>query len=557
MSETLSDPRPNGAAVIADGRRSSFGWTTRWDAVHAAQARADGWWSDETIGERLATLAAEQPDRLLVIDGDHRLDAATLYAQAQKLARQFVDRGFAPGDVVSFMLPNWHEACTIYLGATLAGLVAHPLVTAYREAELSFLLADSGSRMVFVPRTVRNADTLATLQRAVAGLENPPEIVLVRDEAPGVTSLSGLLAGDSTAALPSVDPDAVRMVIYTSGTTGRPKGVLHTHNTLAATVGQLHRYWQANDGDAFFVPSPISHIGGSIYAFEFPILWGTVAVLQDIWEPEAAVTLLDKHRCTHMAGATPFLQAILAQAKARGLKLPALKVFICGGASVPPTLIREAHGWFENTRVQRVFGSTEVPTITIGSRDRADLDHAAETDGMIGIASVKLIDADGKPTPVEGEVLAKGAQMFLGYLRAEDNVSSFDADGYFRTGDIAELVDGHYLRISGRAKDIIIRQGENIAPKEVEDLLIQHPDIADIAIVGLPSAKTGEMACAVIVARSGAKPDVAMLRAFLEAKRLAKYKMPEQVVLRDELPRSAIGKVLKVKLREELIASGY
>jgi non-ribosomal peptide synthetase component E (peptide arylation enzyme) len=146
--------------------------------------------------------------------------------------------------------------------------------------------------------------------------------------------------------------------------------------------------------------------------------------------------------------------------------------------------------------------------------------------------------------------------MFLGYLRDEDNASSFDETGYFRTGDLAELVDGRYLRISGRSKDIIIRQGENIAPKEVEDLLVQHPDIADIAIVGLPSAKTGELACAVIVPRPGATPDVAALRAFLEEKRLAKYKMPEQVVLRSELPRSAIGKVLKVQLRQELIATG-
>jgi acyl-CoA synthetase (AMP-forming)/AMP-acid ligase II len=552
MSDTLSaEPR------IADGRRSSFGWTTRWDEAHAAKARADGWWTDETIGERLAQLAAAEPDRLLVIDGEIELRAGELYEKAQKLARQFVERGFLPGHVISFMLPNWHEACVVYLGATLAGLVAHPLVTAYREAELKFLLADSGSRMIFVPRRVRNSMIFDAARAAVAELENPPEIVLVRDEEPGFASLTSLLAADSDAALPAkVDPDTVRMIIYTSGTTGRPKGVLHTHNTLAATVGQLHKYWQANEGDRFFVPSPISHIGGSIYSFEFPILWGTVAVLQEMWDPEAAITQMEQHGCTHMAGATPFLQGLLDQGKAKDIRLPKLKVFICGGASVPPTLIREGHAWFQNTRVQRVFGSTEVPTITIGSRDRDDLEHAAETDGMIGIADVKLIDSDGKPTQVEGEVLAKGAQMFLGYLRDEDNASSFDETGYFRTGDLAELVDGRYLRISGRSKDIIIRQGENIAPKEVEDLLVQHPDIADIAIVGLPSAKTGELACAVIVPRPGATPDVAALRAFLEEKRLAKYKMPEQVVLRSELPRSAIGKVLKVQLRQELIATG-
>lgn len=550
-------PDVTSATQVNDGRRTSFGWTTRWDDAHAARARADGWWTDETIGQRIAALAADDPDRLLVIDGDKHLLAGELYDKAQSLARQFVERGFKPGSVISFMLPNWHEACVIYLGATLAGLVAHPLVSAYREAELKFQLADSGSRMIFVPRRVRNSMIFDTAKAAIAESENPPEIVLVRDEEPGFASLDGLLAAKSDAGLPAaVDPDAVRMIIYTSGTTGRPKGVLHTHNTLAATVGQLHRYWQANAGDCFFVPSPISHIGGSIYAFEFPILWGTVAVLQEMWDPEAAITLMEQHGCTHMAGATPFLQGLLAQGKARNIRLPKLKVFICGGASVPPTLIREANDWFEHSRVQRVFGSTEVPMITIGSFGEDDLEHAAETDGMIGIATVKLIDANGNETKAEGEVLAKGAQMFLGYLRDEDNASSFDADGFFRTGDIAELVDGQYLRISGRAKDIIIRQGENIAPREVEELLLQHPDIADIAIVGLPSHKTGEMACAVIVPRGDAKPDVAVLRDFLEDKKLAKYKMPEQVVLWKELPRSGTGKVLKVQIRQTCIDSG-
>jgi acyl-CoA synthetase (AMP-forming)/AMP-acid ligase II len=551
MSDTISE------AKGWTSRRTSLGWTTRWDDAHAAKARADGWWTNETIGERLATLAAGEPNRLLVIDGDKRLLAGELYEKAQILARVFVERGFEPGDVISFMLPNWHETCIIYLGATLAGLVAHPLVTAYREAELRFFLADSGSRMIFVPRRVRNSMIFDAARAAVADYDNPPEIVLVRDEEPGFTSLDALLATKSDAALPSkVDPDAVRMVCYTSGTTGRPKGVLHTHNTIAAAVGQIHKYWQVNPGDSFFVPSPISHMGGSIYAFEIPILYGTVAVLQEMWDAEQAITKMDEHRCTHMAGATPFLQGLLAQGKASNIKLPALRVFICGGAAVPPTLIREAHDWFAHSRVQRVFGSTEVPTITIGSFGEGDFYHAAETDGMIGISTVKLIDADGKETRTEGEVLAKGPQMFLGYLHDEDNAASFDDEGFFKTGDIAVLVDDHYLRISGRLKDIIIRQGENIAPKEIEDLLIQHPDIADVTIVGLPSPKTGELACAVIVPRGDAKPDVATLREFLEEKKVAKYKMPERVELWQELPRSSIGKVLKVDIRQTLINSG-
>lgn len=552
----------SGAPIQSENRpvatlRQRRGWTLRWDETRAADARRAGWWPDETLGDAAARLAVSEPGRVLIVDGAVRLEAGDLYARASRLARCFVERGYAPGSVVSFMLPNWHEACVIYLAATLAGLVVHPLVTAYREAELTFLLADSGSRIVFVPRRLRNAEILDMVQRAIAGLDTPPEIVLVRDEEPGVTSYEALLANESDAVLPAVDPDDVRMVLYTSGTTGRPKGVLHTHNTLGATVTQLHHHWDAGRNDVFLVPSPISHIGGSIYAFEFPLMFQTTAVLQDSWDPEAAVALIEDEACTHTAGATPFLQQILAAARATGTRLPSLRVFVCGGASVPPSLIREAHDSFENARVMRVYGLTEVPTITTGVADRDDIAHAAQTDGRIGIAEVRLVGAGASfgETGGEGEVAVRGAQMFVGYHRPEDNADAFDEDGFFLTGDLARRVDDAYLLISGRSKDLIIRQGENISPREIEDLLVRHPDIADVAIVGLPSDRTGEMACAVIVPRPGHTPDVASLQAFLEEARLARFKMPEKVVLRDDLPRNAMGKVLKAELRRQLLTA--
>ena len=242
------------------------------------------------------------------------------------------------------------------------------------------------------------------------------------------------------------------------------------------------------------MPSPIAHIGGSIYAFECPLLLGTTAVLMDRWDPDDAVALMVGERCTHMAGATPFLQQLLAAAERAGTRLPDLKVFICGGASVPPSLIRSAADYFDSAVVTRVYGSTEVPVTTVGAD--GDLDHAADTDGRPGIADVVIAG--------DGEIRARGPQMLLGYLHPEDEADSFDADGYFRTGDLGRWVDGDYLVVTGRAKDIIIRNGENIAPKEVEDVLLGHPDIAEIAIVGMPDPRTGERACAVIVADTSA-----------------------------------------------------
>ena len=501
-------------------RRTLHGWSFRWDEARARAARAQGWWVDETLAEMAARVAQEAPGRLLIADGMRRLDAATLHAEASTVAQAMLARGLAPGAVVSFMLPNWHEAAVIYLAATIAGLVAHPIVPALRDSELCFMLGDVGSRVVFVPASFRGHDYPAMLERVSAGLVHPPEVVVLRGEAGRHTRYADLL--DPVAQRikpPEVDPDSVRMVLYTSGTTGRPKGVLHSHNSIHALVSQIQRHWRVEPEDSFFVPSPISHIGGSIYAFELPLLFGTSAILQDAWDADAAVETMARERCTHMAGATPFLEQLLAAAKRAGTRLPDLKLFICGGASVPPSLIREAAAYFQDCIVTRVFGSTEVPVTTVGAVARGDLDHAAETDGRIGIADVRLgaTSADG-----DGEVLARGPQMLVGYLWTEDEREAFDADGYFRMGDLARRVDGDYLVVTGRAKDIIIRQGENIAPKEIEDMLAEHPDIAQVSVVGLPDPRTGERACAVIVPRGGAGPDVATRRAVLAARRVGR-----------------------------------
>jgi acyl-CoA synthetase (AMP-forming)/AMP-acid ligase II len=344
------------------------------------------------------------------------------------------------------------------------------------------------------------------------------------------------------------------MVLYTSGTTGRPKGVLHSHNSIHALISQLKEHWLIERGDKFLVASPIAHIGGSIYAFESPLLLGTTAVLMDRWDADEAVRLMNAEECTHMAGATPFLEQLLAAARRAATRLPRLKVFICGGASVPPSLIRGAADYFERAVVTRVYGSTEVPVTTVGVTDANDAAHAADTDGRPGLAEIKLVDHNSA-TAGEGEILARAPQMLIGYLHPEDEADAFDAEGYFRTGDLARWVDGAYLVVTGRAKDIIIRNGENISPKEVEDILLGHPDIREIAIVGLPDARTGERACAVIVPRNPPGPEVESLRAFLDGQGVAKFKVPEQVVIWDALPKNDAGKVLKHQIRAALAGS--
>ncbi len=520
------------------------GWSLRHDEAMARKWREQGWWCDETAGDVARRLASIEPDRTLIVDGEARLTVAQLVQHADLLAQQFLSRGIGPGKVVSFMLPNWHEAAVIYLAATLVGAVAHPVVPQLRDNEVDFMLADSGSRMILVPAQFRGFDYRAMMDRVNAGRGAPVETVVLRGDPGRHTPFSAMLAPVAEPQpLPKVDPDSVKMLMYTSGTTGRPKGVLHSHNSLHALIRQIQRNWHVAAGDSFFVPSPISHIGGSIYAFEIPLLCGTSAVLQEQWDPAEAVAIIDRERCTHMAGATPFLDGLLGAAQAAQSRLPSLKVFICGGASVPPALIRRGRDWFERAGVTRVYGSTEVPVLTVGALEPGEEDMAAESDGRIGIADVRL---------AQGEVTARGAQMLRGYLRAEDEAEAFAPDGFFRMGDLAREVPGGYLVVTGRAKDIIIRNGENIAPKEIEDLLLDHPAISDIAIVGLPDPRTGERACAVIVPSGPENPDPAALAAFLGERGVAKFKWPEQVELRGELPRNAAGKVLKHVLQKEL-----
>jgi cyclohexanecarboxylate-CoA ligase len=520
----------NVTGKLIGGRR------VRWDDERAADAYARGWWVHSTLADSLVEAARRTPQRVVLIDGECQLDCRSLYDQASALAQALLAR-MPTGSVVSLMLPNWHEATIIYLAATMAGMVVNPILPSLRDRELLFILNDADARMVFVPSVFGRHDYAVMMDRVVVQMDSPPEVVVVR----GGGSLPA--ANSPLVELPTLDPDAVRMILYTSGTTGRSKGVLHSHNSMHALICQIRDYWQVQPGDRFLVPSPIAHIGGSIYAFECPLLLGTSTVLMDRWNADEAVALIRAQHCTHMAGATPFLEQLLAAAQRAGTRLPELKLFVCGGASVSPSLITRANEYFERAVVTRVYGLTEVPVTTVGAP--LDPDHAANTDGRAGFAQVAL----GGRT---GEIHARGPQMLVGYLHPDDEVGSFDDDGYFRTGDLARWVDDDYLVVTGRVKDVIIRNGENIAPKEIEDILIDHPGIAEIAVVGLPDTRTGERACAVIVPTDQPRPDVASLRSFLQDQGVATFKAPEQVVIWERLPRNDAGKVLKHQIQATL-----
>lgn len=537
------------------GRRTVAGRTIRWDDEFAARAYESGMWVESTLADELRRAAQDTPDRIVLVDGAIRLTCRDLHGRAEALAAVLAAR-MPVGSVVSFMLPNWprggRRVSRRHAGGH--GGQPHPAVPARPQAR--FILADAHCRMIFIPSTFRGHDYAAMLHRVTGALDEPPEVVVLRGDASGHSSFDDLGEASADPVAIDLDPDAVRMIMYTSGTTGRPKGVLHTHNSIHALITQIGMHWSVDPGDRFLVPSPIAHIGGSIYAFECPLLLGSTAVLMERWDADDAVATMLAERCTHMAGATPFLDGLLGAAERAGSALPDLKVFICGGASVPPSLIRRATAYFARADVSRVYGSTEVPVTTVGALGEPDV--AADTDGRPGIADVWLVARDpGGMGGQTGEIRVRGAQMLVGYLHADDEADAFDADGYFRTGDIGQWADGA-LVVTGRVKDLIIRNGENVSPKEIEDLLVGRLGIAEVAVVGVPDARTGERACAVLVLAAGSEqsPTVTDLGDFLAEQGVARFKVPEQVVVWDALPRNDAGKVLKHRMRDALVGSG-
>jgi len=533
---------------VMTARREVQGRSIRWDEARARSAYASGYWVETTLVEELSAAYRLEPERELLIEGETSYRVAYLFEQSRVLAAYLSER-FEPGSVVSFMLPNWHECAIIYYAATMAGLVLNPILPSLREHDLAFILQDVDAKILFIPAQFKGFEYPPMVRKALARMATEPEVAVLRGESQGFTSYVDLFQERLDYQPVPVNPDAVRMIMYTSGTTGLPKGVMHTHNSLHALIKQLGEHWLIAPDDRFLVASPISHIGGSIYAFECPLLLKSSAVLLETWSPDIGVQLLQDHRCTHFAGATPFLKAVMEVAKLRQTHLPDLKVFICGGASVPPSLIYEANDYFDKAVVTRVYGSTEVPVTTVGSLGSDELRYAAETDGSVGIAEVQLSNGDER----EGEVLVRGPQMLVGYLHPEDEVQVFTEDGYYRTGDMGTWIDDAYLSITGRSKDIIIRNGENIAPKELEDLLLEDDVIQEIAIVGLPSERTGEYACAVVVVEQAEKLDVAYLTRILAQRGVAKFKFPERVEIWPSLPKNDAGKVLKHQIRARLV----
>jgi acyl-CoA synthetase (AMP-forming)/AMP-acid ligase II len=491
---------------------------------------------------------AEAPDKVVVVEGNRSVTRGEMLDAACRLGGALLSRGLEPGAVIAFQLPNWWEACVINLAAALFGYRLVPLLTIYRSAELGTILPACGVEALFVPHQYRGKDFPAL----IASLPEPPRHVFeLRGEAPGPDSFETLLQhAPAKPRLPSGD-DA-KMILFTSGSTGHPKGVLHSHASVEAIIGMAGAFWRIGADDGLYIPSPIAHIGGSIYAFEFPWITDCTAVLAESWDADRAVNDIQAMGCTFMAGATPFLQGLIEASERAGTALPGLRRFICGGASVPPELVRRGLSRFPNAVVSRAYGSSEVPLVCPGIRDRIEAEERAETDGECE-AELRILGPDGELAPegTPGEIAVRAPRMFLGYLDPRDDEGPFLDDGFFMMGDLGRRIDGRYLQITGRTKDIIIRKGENISPLEIENALTRHDAVRQAAVIGVPDPERGEMVAAFVIPSEGCSFTFADMTAHLDRLGLAKQKFPERLEVVTSLPVNSVGKVQKNKLREK------
>ncbi len=462
--------------------------TLTFNAERREVWRQQGLWGDASLGDYWNQTARAMPDKIAVVDNHGAsYTYAALDSAASSLATWFLACGIQPGDRIAFQLPGWCEFTIIYLACLKTGAVSVPLLPAWREAELVWVLNKCKAKIFFAPtlfKQTRPVDLILPLQNQLPHLQ---QIVAVDKLAPATTSLalSQLLLAPPLTQTTNVHADELAAVLFTSGTEGMPKGVMLTHNNILASerayCARLNLTWQ----DVFLMPAPLGHATGFLHGVTAPFLIGARSVLLDIFTPTACLELLEQQRCTCVLGATPFVYDMLCSMEKRPRDLSSLRFFLCGGTTIPQKIARDCQQL--GIKLLSIYGSTESSPHALVNLDDS-LSRMMNTDG------------------------------------------------------------------SGRKKDIIVRGGENISSREVEDILLQHPRIHDACVVAMPDERLGERSCAYVVLKPPHHSlSLESVVAFFSRKRVAKYKYPEHIVIVEKLPRTASGKVQKYQLRQDII----
>ncbi|GGJ12417.1 cyclohexanecarboxylate-CoA ligase [Alicyclobacillus cellulosilyticus] len=520
------------------------------------------WHHVPTVLDKLDEAATRFPDRLAIVDLSANPVVKLTYGEldmwANRLAQGLLDAGVAPGEHVTYQLPNGWEFVVLTVALWRIGAVPCPLLPQLRDREVRFILQSSGARRFFIPDEFRNFRYLDMVERIRGDLPNLAGVYVLEQaiRQPGDVTFGGLLAPvPDLAAIRARRPDRhmPAQLFYTSGTTGEPKGVIHTHHTLAVALALHCDTLGLGPEDTVWIPTPLAHQTGFLYGMMLAFFLGAASVYQAVWNVDVARVAIEEYGVRFVQAATPFLADLTrATPPPKGLKL-----FVAAGAAIPRQLAYDARRALACSVVGG-WGSTESCLVTVGFPGDPE-EKLWGTDGrVIPGMEIKIVDEQGNPVPpgVEGRFFVRTPAMFVGYLNhPEWYAKAVGPDGFYDTGDLAVQDEDGYIRLTGRQKDIVNRGGEKVPVVEVENLLYQHPKVLDVAIVAMPDPRLVERACAYVVPKNMADPPtLAELTAFLQEKGTAKIYWPERLEIIDALPRTASGKVQKYKLREMIAA---
>ncbi|EJE3912379.1 medium-chain fatty-acid--CoA ligase [Escherichia coli] len=533
--------------------------TLTFNEQRRAAYRQQGLWGDASLADYWQQTARAMPDKIAVVDNHGAsYTYSALDHAASCLANWMLAKGIESGDRIAFQLPGWCEFTVIYLACLKIGAVSVPLLPSWREAELVWVLNKCQAKMFFAPtlfKQTRPVDLILPLQNQLPQLQ---QIVGVDKLAPATSSLSlSQIIADNTSLTTAITThgDELAAVLFTSGTEGLPKGVMLTHNNILASerayCARLNLTWQ----DVFMMPAPLGHATGFLHGVTAPFLIGARSVLLDIFTPDACLALLEQQRCTCMLGATPFVYDLLNVLEKQPADLSALRFFLCGGTTIPKKVARECQQ--RGIKLLSVYGSTESSPHAVVNLDDP-LSRFMHTDGYAAAGvEIKVVDDARKTLPpgCEGEEASRGPNVFIGYFdEPELTARALDEEGWYYSGDLCRMDEAGYIKITGRKKDIIVRGGENISSREVEDILLQHPKIHDACVVAMSDERLGERSCAYVVLKAPHHSlSLEEVVAFFSRKRVAKYKYPEHIVVIEKLPRTTSGKIQKFLLRKDIM----
>ena len=530
------------------------GLHSRFTTEQASTWTAAGLWADHTLAHYVDRNADNSPSGLAVADEKTALTFAEARDLAWALADSFAALGLNDESTVTLQLPNVVESVLTYYALCRLGCVIVPRMMIYREAEVRDAINRTDTATFITVDHHRGFDHAMMAMDLIPACPSLEQVIILGQAPTGALELAGLIEAGSRYEGPAPDPDDDQIIIFTSGTTALPKGALHSFNSHSATARVLNEQIDLKPGDRCFMPSPIMHNTGLNAGVISPCVGGFGTVLQDKWDADRALSLVSRFNCTHTMGATPFATMMADAAEAGSYDIAAFRVFGCGGAPIPPSVVHRAEDTLE-IKMLSIFGQSEFGVETM-TKLTDSVERVASSDGCAVAANdVRILDDAGNELPrhEEGEICSWGPMVMLEYWQDPARTAEvFSDDGYFRSGDLGRMDDDGYIRVTGRKKELVNRGGVKIAPREIEDILVTHPEITDAAVIGIPDERLGEKVCAFIVPVEGTSPSFDTVTAHVRDQGVAVQKLPERVELIDELPRNATGKVEKFRLQARI-----